>query len=385
MRRATVFTLLAFLPATLAAQGRSERAGFISRLGNDTLAVEQFTRTSTRLEADLAARVPRTRRIHFVATLNPDQTVARVQVNVQPSVPAPDTPAFTADMVFGKDSAIVTLKLPDSSQTVRMAIEPGAMPLSSTSYAMYEQIFLRFRRVGRDSLPFQVVPLGAPKPTATSVVRRGPDSADFDYFGLPLHAKLDKQGRLLALDGRASTNKVLVDRVASADVGKAFRDFAARDAAGQPLGLLSPRDTVRATIGSAHVVVDYGRPHKRGREIFGTVVPWNQVWRTGANAATGFTTDADLKVGDTTIPKGSYTIWTLPSQSAAKLIVNSQTGQWGTEYDSTKDLARVDMTAGALPQPMETFTIGIDPQGDHGGVLRLQWDRTQYSLPFTVQ
>jgi hypothetical protein len=385
MRRATFFTLLAFLPATLTAQGRPERAGFISRLGNDTLAVEQFTRTSTRLEADLAARVPRTRRIHFVATLNPDQTVARVQVDVQPSVPAPDTPAFTADMAFGKDSAIVTLKLPDSTQTVRMAVEPGAMPLSSTSYAMYEQIFLRFRRVGRDSLPFQVVPLGAPKPTSTSVVRRGPDSADFDYFGLPLHAKLDKQGRLLALDGRASTNKVLVDRVASADVDKAFRDFAARDAAGQPLGLLSPRDTVRATIGSAHVVVDYGRPHKRGREIFGTVVPWNQVWRTGANAATGFTTDADLKVGDTTIPKGSYTIWTLPSQSAAKLIVNSQTGQWGTEYDSAKDLARLDMTAEALPQLVETFTIGIDPQGDHGGVLRLQWDRTQYSLPFTVQ
>jgi hypothetical protein len=142
---------------------------------------------------------------------------------------------------------------------------------------------------------------------------------------------------------------------------------------------------VRATIGSAHLVVDYGRPHKRGREIFGTVVPWNQVWRTGANAATGFTTDADIKVGDATIPKGSYTIWTLPSPSGAKLIVNSQTGQWGTEYDSTKDLARLNLAADQLAQPVEVFTIGIDPQGDRGGVLRLQWDRTQYSLPFSVQ
>jgi hypothetical protein len=266
-----------------------------------------------------------------------------------------------------------------------MAIEPGAMPLSSTSFALYEQIFLRFRHAGRDSLPFQVVPFGAPTPTKTSVARRGPDSADFDYFGLPLRAKLDKQGRLLALDGRGSTNKVVVARVASADVDKAFRDFAARDAAGKALGQLSPRDTVRATIGSAHLVVDYGRPHKRGREIFGTVVPWNQVWRTGANAATGFTTDADIKVGDATIPKGSYTIWTLPSPSGAKLIVNSQTGQWGTEYDSTKDLARVDLAADQLAQPVEVFTIGIDPQGDRGGVLRLQWDRTQYSLPFSVQ
>jgi len=385
MRRATLFTLLAFLPATLAGQGRSERAAFVSRLGDDTLSVEQFTRTGNRLEVDVAARVPRARRIHFVATLNPDQTVARLQVNAQPATPAPDTPAFTGEMVFNKDSEITTIKLPDSAQTVRMAIEPGAMPLSSTSYALYEQIFLRFRRAGRDSLPFQVVPFGAPTPTKTSVARRGPDSADFDYFGLPLRAKLDQQGRLLALDGSGSTNKVQVVRVSSVDVDKAFRDFAARDAAGKALGQLSPRDTVRATIGNAHLAVDYGRPHKRGREIFGTVVPWNQVWRTGANAATGFTTDADIKVGATTIPKGSYTIWTLPSPSGAKLIVNSQTGQWGTEYDSTKDLARLDLTAGPLAQPVEVFTIGIDSQGDRAGVLKLQWDRTQYSLPFSVE
>jgi len=90
-------------------------------------------------------------------------------------------------------------------------------------------------------------------------------------------------------------------------------------------------------------------------------------------------------VGATTIPKGSYTIWTLPSPSGAKLIVNSQTGQWGTEYDSTKDLARLDLTAGPLAQPVEVFTIGIDSQGDRAGVLKLQWDRTQYSLPFSVE
>jgi hypothetical protein len=385
MPRAIILTLLAFLPATLAGQARSERAGFISSLGTDTLSVEQFTRTGNRLEVDLAARTPRTRRIHFVATLNPDQTVARLQATVQPATPAPDTPALTGEMVFGKDSETTTIKLPDSTQTLRMAIEPGAMPLSSTSYALYEQIFLRFRKAGRDSLPFQVVPFGATSPTKTSVARRGPDSADFDFFGLPMRAKLDKDGRLLALDGSASTSKVQVTRVASADVDKAFRDFAARDAAGQPLGQLSPRDTVRATIGSAHLLVDYGRPHKRGRDIFGAVVPWNQVWRTGANAATGFTTDADLKVGSTTIPKGSYTIWTLPAPSGAKLIVNSQTGQWGTQYDSSKDFARLDLATDQLAQPVEVFTIGIDSQGDRGGVLKLQWDRTQYSLPFSVQ
>jgi hypothetical protein len=205
-----------------------------------------------------------------------------------------------------------------------------------------------------------------------------------DYFGLPAHAKVDKDGRLLALDGRETTNKVIVTRVAKADVDAALKDFAARDAAGQTMGQLSPRDTVRATIGSAHLVIDYGRPHKRGRDIFGVVVPWDQVWRTGANAATGFTTDADLKVGGTTIPKGSYTLFSLPSKDGTKLIINSQTGQWGTEYHQDKDFARVAVTTEALPQPVETFTIAIDSQGA-GGVLKFQWDRTQFSLPFTVQ
>ena len=376
--------LLASLPAMLSAQGRTERGAFITSLGTDTLAVEQFTRTPARLETDLAVRVPRTRRIHFVATLNPDQTVARLEIAVQPTVPAPDAPAFSGQMVFGKDSAITTVHAGDSTQTLRTATAAGAMPISSASYALYEQIFLHLKKSGRDSVAFQIVPIGGNQAYPTYAVRRGPDAMDFSYFGSPAHAKVDKDGNLLFLDGRETTNKVLVKRVPKADVDGALKTFAARDAAEHPMGQLSPRDTVRATIGSAHIVIDYGRPHKRGREIFGTVVPWDQVWRTGANAATGLTTDADLKVGGTTIPKGSYTLWSLPTKNGAKLIVNSQTGQWGTDYDASKDFTRVDLATESLPQPVEIFTIAIDSQGN-GGMLKLAWDRTQYSLPFTVQ
>ena len=377
--------LLALLPATLPAQGRTDRGAFITSLGSDTLVVEQFTRTATRLETDLAARVPRTRRIHFVATLNPDQTVARLEVTVTPTIPAPDAPAFSGEMTFRADSAITAVHLGDSTQTLAVAVQPGAMPFSSASYALYEQMFLHLARSGRDSLSFQIVPIGGNQAYPTYAVRRGVGAMDYSYFGPLAHAKVDKDGHMLALDGRETTNKVLVTRVASVDVDRALKAFASRDAAEHPMGQLSPRDTVRATIGSAHLLVDYGRPHKRGREIFGVVVPWDQVWRTGANAATGFTTDADLKVGGTTIPKGSYTLWSVPSKNGAKLIINSETGQWGTAYDAAKDFAKVDLATESLPQPVETFTIAIDPQGSRGGVLKLQWDRTQYTLPFTVQ
>jgi hypothetical protein len=130
------------------------------------------------------------------------------------------------------------------------------------------------------------------------------------------------------------------------------------------------------------MTVNYGRPSKRGRKIFGGVVPYDQVWRTGANAATAFTTDAPLQIGGTTVPAGSYTLFTLPSRSGWKLIINKQTGQWGTEYHSDQDLARVNLSARALAEPVEQFTIGVEPSGS-GGVLKMTWDDTELSVPIT--
>jgi hypothetical protein len=386
MSRLTRLALLAAIsPATLAAQGRSDRGAFVVRLGSDTLAVEQFARTAARLESDLAVRVPRTRLLHYVAALNPDGTIASLAITGKPVADGPgQLPPLDARMTFGKDSARATIKMGDSATTVVAATPAGAMPVTTFSFALYEQIAMLARRSGKDSTVVFVVPLGGNQAFQTYAARHGADSMDIGYFGSPFHARVDKAGHILRLDGRETTNKVLVERVPSVDVVRTAQAFAAKDAGGQAVGQLSPRDTVRATIGSAHLLIDYGRPHRRGREIFGGIVPWGQVWRTGANAATGFTTDADLVVGGTTIPKGSYTLFTQPDPHGGKLIVSSLTGEWGTEYDAAKDFARLDLTAESLAEPVEIFTIGIEPK-DQGGVLSFAWDRTRFLLPFTVR
>jgi len=154
---------------------------------------------------------------------------------------------------------------------------------------------------------------------------------------------------------------------------------------GKPM--LSPRDTTRATVGSAHLLVDYGRPSKRGREIFGGLVPYGEVWRTGANAATTFVTDRDLVVGAVKVPAGTYTIYSVPAQSADgwRLIINKQTKQWGTEYHEDQDLARIPMATTAVSPPVEQFTIKIVAKGSNGGELLYVWDTTQASVPFTVK
>jgi hypothetical protein len=143
----------------------------------------------------------------------------------------------------------------------------------------------------------------------------------------------------------------------------------------------SPPGTADVTFADGKkVTINYSRPNAKGRKIVGGLVPYDQVWRTGANEATSLKTDVDLDIGGTTVPAGSYTLYTLPSASSWKLIINKQTGQWGTVYQQDQDLARVDMNVTSLSQPVEQFTISLDKKGGDAAQLNLQWEKTQASV-----
>lgn len=374
--------LCSIVPPSASAQARGDTAGFIIRLGTDTLAVEQYRRSATSLESELAVRVPFARRVHFLAALDSAGRMIRFDLTIRPLNHGAGAPA-RGIITFHPDSADLILTLDDSTRTLRIAAHAGAVPLSAFSASLVEQAIIQARRAGGDSVAFDWLALGSPEAAPSYVVRRGKDSVAVGFFGNPLYAKVDRGGHLLGLDGRETTQKVVVTRVREVNVGDFATAFARAETRNGPPGQLSPRDTVWAKVGGAHVLVDYGRPWKRGRKIFGGVVPWNRVWRAGANAATQLTTDADLRAGGSLIPAGSYSLWVLPDSFGAKLIVNRQTGQWGTDYDSGKDLVRLDLTCDTLPRPVEHFTIGITPR-DSGGVMTLSWDATAFELPFTV-
>ena len=131
------------------------------------------------------------------------------------------------------------------------------------------------------------------------------------------------------------------------------------------------------------VTIKYSRPSMRGRKIYGELVPYGKVWRTGANAATSLTTDTDLDIGGTTVPAGNYTLYTLPGENSWQLIVNKQTGQWGTKYDQGQDLARIPMKVSQLPSGLETFTISLDKTGAKSATLKLDWELTSASVNIT--
>ena len=136
------------------------------------------------------------------------------------------------------------------------------------------------------------------------------------------------------------------------------------------------RDTARATIGAATFSVDYGRPLARGRTLLGDVISYDRVWRTGANAATQFTTSAPITLAGLSLPAGTYTLWTVPHVRGVDLIVNKQTGQWGTEYRREQDSGTARMQSDSLDTPVEKFTISIETTDARHGTLKMEWGRS---------
>ena len=149
-----------------------------------------------------------------------------------------------------------------------------------------------------------------------------------------------------------------------------------------------PRGTPNAT--PSRIRIDHGQPHLRGRTLHAAgLVPLDSVWRLGANEATQLDTDVNLTIGGKSVPKGKYSLYALPSASGWKLIVNRNTGQWGTEYDATHDLARIDLRKRSLAAPVESFSIWLIPaspqaSGAPSGELRLAWGATELSTDWNV-
>ena len=135
------------------------------------------------------------------------------------------------------------------------------------------------------------------------------------------------------------------------------------------------------------VKIDYGQPHARGREVPAELATPGTVWRTGANTSTTLTTDVDLVIGTAAVPKGAYSIFTIGTADGYELIINSNTGQWGTQYDQSKDFVRVPLTARTLHEARESLQIALVPAADQSpkGMLTISWGRLELSTSWSAK
>ena len=147
----------------------------------------------------------------------------------------------------------------------------------------------------------------------------------------------------------------------------------------------SPPATAEVTLNGKQITIKYSAPSMRGRQIFGGLLPYDTVWRAGANSATSLHTTGDLTIGGLAVPKGDYTLYVWLDKNQWQLIVNKQTGQWGTEYNQAQDLARVKMTMSKPPALIETYKMTLSSTGPKSGKLQLEWENHVASVPIAAK
>jgi hypothetical protein len=284
---------------------------------------------------------------------------------------------------FDHDSVRVEVHADTNVRKASYPVPRGASIPVGSLWVMYDILSARLTESKKDSLHLPMAFLGGPDISWLAIRRLGKDSIDIETEFDRYHAKVDGKGHLIALRPIKGTQQYSVDRVASMDLN-AFADRYAAMGDKGVLGVFSPRDTARADAGGANLWIDYGRPSKRGRAIYGTVVPYGEVWRTGANAATQLSTDKPIAFGSTVVPAGKYTLWTLPTRDGWTLIVNSETGQWGTEHKPEKDVYKIPMSVSTKGDVTEKFFIHIADENGKGQI-HFVWDTTVLAVDYAVQ
>ena len=371
--------------------GTADSAAFVTRLGADTMVIERFVIDSRRVEADVVLRVPTTSRTRYVLDLEPNGFIRALEATaIDPRTGASSPRQRWVRDAQHPDSLRVTTWRGGVDSTRTIAAEAAVVPFIDMVHFPYE---IMLRRAKLAQQPHGPRPMLSGGRVQQFVIAAHP-SSDSTTITHPNRGTMtvatDAEGAILALDAGATTRKLTVNRLSwsAVDPTQVASAWNALDAAGRSFGVLSGRATPTYTVAGATIKLDHGTPVKRGREIWGALVKYGEVWRTGANTATHITTDRDLVLDPSgaklAMPAGTYTLFSIPDDNGGWLIVSRETGQAGTAYDSSKDLGRVRMTARPLDAVVETFTIRADPAGS-GGELRLQWDKAERVVAFAVK
>ncbi|HET9776833.1 MAG TPA: DUF2911 domain-containing protein [Gemmatimonadaceae bacterium] len=404
-RNRGITLILALASAAIAAggcrNGEPERHhGFLARLGRDTISVESITRSGNKIVIDGVDRFPRVRRRHTEIELGPGSTIRHLVMDIHtPSEPANQrdrhvTADVTADSVhilqtddagklrhdFATNGAVAMAHVPQMYSLYELYFDAALARATTEKRALGDTIQLRQFYIDREFDRF---------PLHHGVVRFASGNRaeiQHDWLSGTGEASFDSAGNMLNYSGARSTYLVDVARVDSVpDVRSTADRWEAEETAKGGVKQLSPRDTVRSSVGSTAITIDYSRPLARGRELLGNVIPYDRVWRTGANAATQFTTSAPITLAGIRLAAGTYTLWTVPHTNGVDLIVNGQAGQWGTQYDRSRDVGTARMQSTTLSTPIDQFTISVAAADARRGTLIMEWGPFRWAAPIEIR
>ena len=373
MRSALLLLVLAATPAA------AQQTTLVYRLGKDTSAIEQFTHQNNRIAGTMVQRAgPAVSVVRYEMTYGNDgrptsARIARTQPDGSPMQGQPNEVRFRAF----PDSIVRETVRGDSVARQSFAVRGATIAFPIFVYGPTEVLAAIRKRGPADSIPA----LGlAGNPGWVGLEVAGGDTLRMRGAPYPMRLMFDSNNRLMLMDGGMTTNKV----VAKPEQGSA--DIAAMARTMSPTGALSAREVARGAFGAGGMVlVDYGRPMVRERTVWGgALVPFDSVWRAGANDATHLFTTRVLTFGQLVVQPGSYTLWIQHTRNGTFLIVNRQTGQWGTVYDPAQDLGRIPMQVAATPNHVEEMTVTIRNLGMNRGAIDFAWGPSIASASFTA-
>jgi hypothetical protein len=377
-----------------------QRYGFLALLGHDTISIESISRRGNTLTSDEVDRFPVVRIRHTVVDLNDDGSIRHLVMDIH--TPSESSGQRDRKVVADVAGNKVHLAKTDSAGTVNRDFPTGGSIVVAhvqQMYSLYELYFAAaFKQVAASKLAagrplrlrqfyvdreFDRFPLAE---AAVTPLGGGRMEVTHDWLSGTGEAMMDSAGNMLSYSGARTTYDVRVKRLAMPpDVKGVAERFDAQETQGGGVKSLSIRDNTRAQIGSSVFTVDYGRPLLRGRTLLGEVIPYDRVWRTGANAATQFTTSTPIRLAGMEVPAGSYTLFTEPHPDGVDLIVNRQTGEWGTNYNSSLNLGIVRMSSEVAAKMVEEFTISIVPGDSRHGTLVLEWGSLRWVAAIEVE
>jgi hypothetical protein len=375
-----------------------EQYGFLAMLGNDTISIERVVRQGNTFTSDEIDRFPRLRIRHTVVDLNDDGSIRHLAMDIH----TPGDPADQRDRKVIADVANNTVHLSktDKTGTVKRDFATGGSTVVAhvqQMYSLYEIYFAAALKQSGASGHGDPVKMRQfyidrefddfPFARATVTPRdEGKMEVQHDWLAGTGEALMDSAYQMLSYSGLRTTYKVQVKRLDSPPDLKGIADrFEAEETERGNMKSLSVRDTVRANIGNAMFTIDYGRPLLRGRTLLGDLIPYDRVWRTGANAATQFTNSAPIKLAGMQVPAGTYTLFTAPHKNGVDLVVNKQKGQWGTEYNPSFNLGLGRIMSEIDTAPVEVFTISIVPEVEKHAKLVFQWGTFRWTAPIEIE
>jgi hypothetical protein len=357
-----------FLVLFACSPGQESYNGFVTKLGNDTLAVESFYQDGNNYTVDVVVRSPKTVLTRYEGTLSEAGGLSSLnEYRFDPSSAFRGEGNLFRSFLPNGDSLTITTNLDDGTRISTFEYNGEFLPFIEYTHWPFDLALLKAARANSDTL---AVPMLSGRRALDFIIADlGNDNKTVRHtFRGVMDVTVTDSEALKTLDAGQTTRKLFVERTSDADVEAAAAQFAKYEQDGKVFGALSGAVVDQFEVEGVIFDLSYGSPSKRGRDLFGGIVPYGERWRTGANRATHIKFDKDITIGGLMAPANEYTLFSIPEEDGGTLFINTQTGQNGRSYNADLDLGQVELKREVNPDMVEVFTITVT-ETDEGGRL----------------